>query len=303
METHFYDKFLGEEKPSCPKEKCMFYIISAPYEATVSYKGGTAKGPAAIIEASDQLEFWDGESIPFNEGIYTGPVVDCEGKAEDVLLRIEQAVEEACCNGSIPITLGGEHTVSLAPLRALHKRHGNTFGIVHFDAHGDLRYIYDDTIYSHGCVMRRATELDLPLFQIGIRSLSEEEEQFRKSYGVQHLDGLELARLGGRQALLDPDFRLLPQNFPQKIYVSFDVDAFTSALMPATGTPDPGGLDWYETIFLLEHTIRGREVVGFDVVELAPYPGMHSCEFTAAKLAYSIMGIISRLGKPHSKKV
>lgn len=296
-EIHCYDKFLGEKKAAKPKNECMFHIISAPYEATVSYEGGTAKGPAALIAASDQLEQWDGESTPWNEGIYTGPIVDCEGEPEEVLGRIEKAVDDAVKSGSIPVTLGGEHTVSLAPLRALVKQHGKEFGVVHFDAHGDLRHIYDGTIYSHGCVMRRATDLGLPLFQIGIRSLSEEEEIFRKEYGVGHLDGLELARLGGLNAILNPDFKLLPPDFPKDIYISFDVDAFSSAVMPATGTPDPAGLGWYEAIFLLEHAIRGRNVIGFDVVELAPYPGMHSSDFAAAKITYSIMGIISRLAK------
>ena len=296
-EAHCYDKFLGEPQAARPKEECMFYVISAPYEATVSYEGGTAKGPAALIAASDQLEHWDGESVPFREGIYTGPVVNCEGEPEEVLGRIEAATEEAIKNGSIPVTLGGEHTVSLGPLRALVKHHGNNFGIVHFDAHGDLRYIYDSTLYSHGCVLRRACELGLPLFQIGIRSISEEEEVFRQEYGVQHLDGLELARRGGLAAILAPDFTLLPPDFPENIYVSFDVDAFSSAIMPATGTPDPGGLGWYEAIFLLEHAIKGRNVIGIDVVELAPYPGLHSADLAAAKLTYSIMGIVSRLGK------
>ncbi len=296
-EIHCYDKFLGEEEPYLPKKDCRFYIVSAPYEATVSYMGGTAKGPAALIAASDQLEFWDGESTPWYDGIYTGPVVDCEGEPEQVLGRIENAVREAIENGSIPVTLGGEHTISLAPLRALAKHYGYTFGIVHFDAHGDLRYIYDDTLYSHGCVMRRACELGLKLFQIGVRSLCEEEETFRKEYGVKHLDGLELARMGGLNAILSDNFTLLPPDFPQDIYISFDVDAFSSAVMPATGTPDPGGLGWYEAIFLLEHAIRGRNVIGMDVVELAPYPGFHSSDLAAAKLTYSIMGIISRLGR------
>ncbi|MBQ4132384.1 MAG: agmatinase [Desulfovibrionaceae bacterium] len=295
-EIHCYDKFLGEEEPYLPREDCRFYIISAPYEATVSYEGGTAKGPAALIAASDQLEFWDGESIPWHEGIYTGPIVDCEGEPEEVLGRIEAAVHMAVENGSIPVTLGGEHTISLAPLRALTKHYGNDFGIVHFDAHGDLRYIYDDTLYSHGCVMRRACELGLKLFQVGVRSLCEEEEAFRKDYGVKHLDGLELARMGGLNAILADNFTLLPPDFPQNIYVSFDVDALSSAVMPATGTPDPGGLGWYEAIFLLEHAIRGRNVLGVDVVELAPYPGFHSSDLAAAKLTYNIMGIISRLG-------
>ena len=139
QEAHCYDKFMGEEEPYLPKEQCKFYVVSAPYEETVSYEGGTAKGPAALIAASDQLEHWDGESIPWHEGIYTGPVVDCKGEPEEVLGRIEAAVDAAVKNGSIPVTLGGEHTISLAPLRALVKHYGSNFGIGRVDAHGDRR--------------------------------------------------------------------------------------------------------------------------------------------------------------------
>ena len=288
-------RFMGSELPLRPAADCRYRIISVPYEDNVSYGGGTSRGPAAIIEASDQLEAWDGESIPGDDGIFTGPIVDCTGSPEAVLARIERAVAEALAANNIPVILGGEHTVTLGALRALaRKRSGKKFGVVQFDAHGDLRNTYEDTPYSHGSVMRRACDLGLSLMQVAVRSLCLEEVNFRKTYGVSHLDAAEFSRLGGLAAASRPDFKLLPDDFPQDIYITFDIDALDASLMPATGTPDPGGLSWYEALKLLELTVAGRNVIGLDLVEVAPMPGYHAAEFTAAKLLYYLMGIIQR---------
>ena len=291
-------RFLGSELPFRPAEECRYHIISVPYEDNVSYGGGTSRGPAAILEASDQLEAWDGESVPGDDGIFTGPVVDCTGSAEAVLGRIERATATALELGNCPVLLGGEHTVTLGALRAIarcRKARGlPKFGLVQFDAHGDLRNTYEDTPYSHGSVMRRACDLEIPLMQIAVRSLCLEEVEFRKSYGVHHLDAAEFSRLGGLAAASRPDFKLLPDDFPEEIYITFDIDALDASLMPATGTPDPGGLTWYEALRLLELTVQGRRVIGLDLVEVAPMPGYHAAEFTAAKLLYYLMGIIQR---------
>ncbi len=288
-------RFMGSELPLLPADKCRYRIISVPYEDNVSYGGGTSRGPAAIIEASDQLEAWDGESIPGEDGIFTGPVVDCTGSPEAVLARIERAVAEALNSNNIPVLLGGEHTVTLGALRALARRRGGEkFGVVQFDAHGDLRNTYEDTPYSHGSVMRRACDLGLSLMQVAVRSLCLEEVNFRKTYGVSHLDAAEFSRLGGLAATKESGFKLLPDDFPKDIYITFDIDALDASLMPATGTPDPGGLSWYEALRLLELTVAGRNVIGLDLVEVAPMPGYHAAEFTAAKLLYYLLGIIQR---------
>ena len=291
-------RFLGSELPFRPAKDCRYHIISVPYEDNVSYGGGTSRGPAAILEASDQLEAWDGESVPGDDGIFTGPVVDCTGSAEAVLGRIERATAAALDLGNCPVLLGGEHTVTLGALRAIARRRKKQglpkFGLVQFDAHGDLRNTYEDTPYSHGSVMRRACDLEIPLMQIAVRSLCLEEVEFRKSYGVHHLDAAEFSRLGGLAAASRPDFKLLPDDFPEEIYITFDIDALDASLMPATGTPDPGGLTWYEALRLLELTVQGRRVIGLDLVEVAPMPGYHAAEFTAAKLLYYLMGIIQR---------
>ena len=154
--------------PTCrpPRAKRRdFEIIPAPYEKSVSYGHGTARGPAALLAASQQLEVFDGTGCPAEAGIYTGPAVDCRGKAEAVLARIQSRTAEALAGGRIPIVLGGEHTVSLAPIRALAAT-GVKFGVVQFDAHADLRDQYEGNPLSHACVMRRVVdELSVPLFR------------------------------------------------------------------------------------------------------------------------------------------
>ena len=202
--------------------------------------------------------------------------------------------EFSCCAGAagIPVILGGEHTVTLGVLRALKKRWGS-FGIIQFDAHGDLRDSYEGSRYSHACVMRRAVEdLGLPLFQIGVRSLCPEELVVRREKQIAHLDardaGFPLSRTGAGEPLLP----LLPAGFPDKLFLTFDIDALDASLMPATGTPEPGGLFWWDALHLVERSLAGRTTIGFDVVELAPLAQMHAPTYTAARLVYEIMGII-----------
>lgn len=302
--------FLESELAPRDAADCRFHVIPVPYEATVSYGGGTAGGPAAILEASQQLEVWTGRSIPSEQGIYTWPAVECSGGAETVLERIGAAVEKALAAGpqgvlpktssgadgclaapTVPVILGGEHTVTLGVLRALKKRYGH-FGVVQFDAHADLRDTYEGTPYSHACVMRRAVDdLGLPLFQIGVRSLCPEEVAFRREQGIPHLDA-RATRFPLPRAEENRASALLPADFPGTIFLTFDLDAFDASLMPATGTPEPGGLFWWDALALAERCLAGRVALGFDVVELAPISGLHGPNYTAARLAHEIMGII-----------
>ena len=288
-------RFLESELLESKPEDCLFHVIPVPYEESVSYGGGTSEGPAAILAASSQLETWTGESNPSEAGIYTWPTVNAGGRAEAVLDRIEKAVLMAVDARKgrrvFPVLLGGEHTVTLGALRALAARHGR-FGVVQFDAHADLRYSYEGSRYSHACVMRRAVDdLGLELFQVGVRSLSMEDISFRADKAIPCLDARELAGLGGPAYIASLE-TLLPQSFPEKIFVTFDIDALDASLMPATGTPEPGGLFWWEALALAKLAVKGRTVLGFDVVELAPVDGMHAPNFTAARLTYELMGIV-----------
>ncbi|QGY38683.1 agmatinase [Pseudodesulfovibrio cashew] len=280
MAAHFLD---GEIRNATPEEAGI-HVIPVPLEASVSYGGGTAKGPEAIIGASTQLELWDGKGIPAELGIHTMPPINCDGPVHKVLDRIEDAVAFAVECDALPLVLGGEHTVTLGALRALKQRY--RFGVVQIDAHADLRNTYEGSPYSHACVMRRAVEdLGLPLFQIGVRALSADEADFRKESEIPHLDARALHLSGIPK-------KILPMDFPDRIYVTFDVDGLDPSVIRATGTPVPGGIGWQDALTLLERVLDGRTLIGADVVELAPAPGDHASDFAAAQLAYTLMGLL-----------
>lgn len=292
--------FLESEYAPAPAERAGFYIIPCPFERSVSYGGGAARGPAAILAASQELEAVEniltdeGASIalaPGRAGFHTMAPINCQGPAEAVLARVEAAVEKALAAGAIPVLLGGEHTASLGCLRALSRaahEKGERLGVIQFDAHADLRSAYKGDRYSHASVMRRVLEeLDTPLVQIGAREISPEELEVRERLGLTHYDAVFLARIG-------LPMKPLPEDFPQKIYISFDVDALDSSLMPATGTPSPGGLTWRDAQYILERCAAGREIAGLDIMELAPIAGLHHADFTAARLAHLIMALAAQ---------
>lgn len=278
--------FLGSEFPNSAPEDAFFHVIPVPYEHTVSYGGGTAGGPQAIIEASSQMEVWDGFSVPGELGIHTQSALNCDDDADSVFAELAERVAASIAMGACPVVLGGEHSVTNGPIRALAKLPYKV-GIVQFDAHGDLRHAYEGDIYSHASVMRRAVDAGLPLFEIGLRSLSPEDLEARERYSIAHLDAHEL------QNGFVPE-NVLPADFPEHIFVTFDIDGLDASIMPATGTPEPGGLLWYQSLNLFEKVIRGRKVVGFDVVELAPIKGFPAYDFTTARLIYNFMGLIQR---------
>lgn len=284
--------FLGSEIEQGDKNESKFHIIPVPFEKSVSYGGGTAKGPQAIIEASDQLETYDqihGE--PCILGIHTHQAVDCRGEAADVIQRIRVATSSVIKAGHIPFVLGGEHTVSYgAVMGVVDALGGEPIGIVQFDAHADLRDSYENSIWSHASVMKRLVDEGLPLFQIGIRAMSMEERTVRDQFPtqIQYLDAKTICRD-------NPQHRCtLPPNFPKKIYITVDIDSLDSAIMPATGTPVPGGLSFWQLIDLLESIAEEREIVGMDLVEYAPISGLHVYDYTAADIAYKMIGIAAK---------
>jgi agmatinase len=301
--------FLESERPNAAPDLAAFHVIPVPMEMGISYGRGTSEGPAAILEASTHLEVWDGEGIPVDSGIHTAEFVDCSGGVQDVLGRIEAAVRAAFGAEAIPVLLGGEHTVSLGALEATAGVFGaGKVGIVQFDAHADLRDSYGGNPYSHACVMRRGVELGFPLFQVGVRSLSPEEVEFRARHRIPCLDAREAAGYGaarsGRKAADGQPVRVieLPGDFPDLVYLSFDVDGLDPSIVPSTGTPEPGGLGWYQALSMIESVVAsGRRIVGFDVVELAPDPGSRMSDFTCARLVYDIMGIAIRGPVQHAQ--
>jgi agmatinase len=282
-------RFLGAELPEVAPEAARFHVLPVPYEKTVSYGHGTAKGPGAILAASGQLERWDGASDPGAEGIYTWPAIDCRGKPEKVIGAIAAAVAGILRLGKMPVVLGGEHTVTWGVINGYLDAGVRSFGVVQIDAHADLRDRYEGNPLSHASVMRRVVEAGIPLFQLGNRAYCEEEREARARYGVRYIDADRLAR--ERIDAID-----LPADFPPKVFFTLDVDGIDPSVLPATGTPVPGGLGWYQTLGLFESVARQRRIIGFDLLEFAPIRGFHAFDFAAASLVYKLMGIVQRHG-------
>lgn len=289
-------QFLGSEFTAAEKDKAAFHVIPAPMEISVSYGSGAARGPQAILEASDQLEAFDRGAFPGKDAIYTRePIAPADpAEAQSWVEAIREAVAEALAAGAKPLVLGGEHTVTLGAIQALVAT-GEPFGIVHFDAHADLRNEYEGTPLSHACVLRRCHELGVPLVQFGTRAYSAEEHEYRAANRatIQACDAEDLTLAG-------PPRPILPKSFPKRVYITFDVDAWDPAVMPATGTPVPGGLLWYSVAFILKEIAQIREIIGADVVELAPIPGLNHPDFTAAKMCQLLIGLMEKKTKKTS---
>lgn len=274
----FLDSELTDAERS---EDARFRVIPVPLERTVSYGSGTAKGPDAIIEASNELERITGHAEPCVEGIFTEAPLVCDGPLPDVMERLAQRTEAAVRAGKVPVTLGGEHSLSYGAVMGVARALEQPVGIVQIDAHADLRNAYQGEKHSHASVMHLLAEEGIPLAQFGVRAFSTEEAKSRLKNHVFHVDAEELVT--GHIHSVD-----LPANFPELVYVSFDVDGLDPAQMPATGTPVPGGLGYYQALRLVEHALKGRKCVGFDVVELAP-DGNAAWDFTAAQIVYRLM--------------
>lgn len=277
--------FLASEYVNAPADRAAFHVIPAPMEISVSYGGGAAKGPSAILDASQQLEADDRGLAPGRYGIHTQPLVTAAtDTAEAWLDAVEERLMQCFASGAAPLLLGGEHTLTLAAARVL-RRLGRRVGFVQFDAHADLRDRYEGSPLSHACVMRRILDLDFPILQLGTRAYSQEERALRRRHRIPAFDADDLDRdLSTLQ--------LFPEDFPREVYVTFDVDGLDPSLMPATGTPVAGGLTWREAMRLLDQVAATRKIVGADVVELAPLPGLHYADFAAAQLAHRLLGLM-----------
>lgn len=282
-----YPLFLASEIEQSPIDKAAFSVLPVPYEKTVSYSGGTAKGPLTILEASEQLETWDGKSNPSALGIHTCDVVDCDVEPEQVIENIANAVTKILKAGSMPVVLGGEHTVTYGVIKGYLDAGITDFGVVQIDAHADLRDAYEGDKLSHASVMKRLVDLNIPLYQLGIRAFCEEEIATRQQHGVYFQDADELVP-NNIQSIT------LPESFPKNVFFTLDIDGIDPSVFPSTGTPVPGGLSWYQTLNLFESVAKQRNIIGFDIMEYAPIEGFHAYDFSAALLTYKLMGIVER---------
>lgn len=262
-------------------------IVPVPYDGTTSYRSGARDGPLAIINASRFLELYDEETSQdvSKHGIATLGEVEPNASSPEAMI---DTVYHACLpffqQGKKVVVLGGEHTVSLGGIKAA-KGFQESFSILQFDAHADLRDSYHNTPFSHACVMRRAMEYN-PIEQVGIRSLSEEEAAFIRRESLKPF--YAEYTLDNRETVLEELVkRLLP-----KIYLTIDLDVLDPSIMPSVGTPEPGGLGWYDLLFFLRHLAKEKDIIGFDVVELAPQSGNIAPDFLAAKLVYKLLNYI-----------
>jgi agmatinase len=283
-----YQEFLGLPPEAKGGREPRAAILPLPYDLTTSYQPGARRGPLAILEASTHLETWDEEledETWERVGIETVAAVvpDTTGPAA-TLERIERVAREIVAGGRFLVGLGGEHSVTAPLVRAVRTRHAK-LGVLQLDAHADLRNEFEGSPLNHACVMHRVLDDGVPLASAGVRSLTAEERELIRERRI--------ATVFAPEAVGKPVERWIGRvldALPEEVYVTVDLDAFDPAIMPATGTPEPGGLDWYRALAVLRAVAQARRIVGFDVVELAPIPGLVAPDFLAAKLVYRLLG-------------
>ena len=280
--------FLGGEGAARRPQDAAALVIPFPLEATVTFGGGTARGPEAIIAASPELEFFD-ETLGLEPchafGIATLEAPRVRTPVAAAVDQIASLVSEALAAGHFPLVLGGEHSLTAGAVRPFAGRYSDLV-VLQFDAHADLRDDYRGERHNHGCAMRRVLDAaHVRLVSVGLRNISVDEADFYER---------NRDRVSVHWARNRADWDLAEIVAPlegKPVYVTFDVDGFDASLMPATGTPEPGGLFWDDAMAVLEAAASAGTVVGADVVELAPIDGIHSCDFTAAKLAYKVLSL------------
>ncbi len=290
---HFYDyekNFLGITEPEFSKyEKSKFIIHPVPYEHTSSYQSGSAKGPEAILKASHFVEFYD-EMLQIESykkcGICTAESLNFLNRVDQEAIElIEQITDKFIADGKFVVSLGAEHTVTLGFVKSHLKKYKN-LSVLQIDAHADLRFSYNDNLYSHASVMARVHELDVPLTQVGIRALSKAEAELSST--SQRIHTYYAHDMRKNDHWMDSAINSLTEN----VYLTIDADGFDPSIMPAVGTAEPGGLFWDQTMEFLQRLIERKKVVGFDIVECAPMVGNVNSEYTLAKLCYRIIGFL-----------
>ena len=293
MKTTKGQKFLGLDGGLSSYEGSKVVVLPVPYEATVSYGRGTSRGPAAIIEASQQVELYDEElgCEPCDVGVATLDAPDLKGVSPSELrAALAPTVSKIMEDGKVPLVLGGEHSITPAIVSTVVERNPD-ITVVQFDAHADLREEYEGERMGHASAIARVREF-APALQVGIRNLCKDEVDRARKDGLDIFYAKDMRRSDSWMKEAIERIRT------DEVYVTIDLDAFDSSVMPATGTPEPGGMDWYQVTDFLRLVAKRKRVVGFDIVELAPIAGLHACDFLAAKLAYKCIGYWHENAKP-----
>lgn len=289
------DGFLGIEEGDISYEEAKAVIIPFGLEASVSYGGGTNLGPQAMIDASHEVELFDEQlwCEPYRQiGIATLATPVIKQPIPDALKQLQQLVQQVLDDGKFPFVFGGEHSITAGAIRPYAEKYDDLV-MLHFDAHADLRDGYEGEHYSHAAALRRCIDDDevanrgfhITLVSCGIRNISAGEIPFLDA----NRDRIHIYWAKDKKRWNINDIISHVKGKP--VYLTFDVDGFDGSLMPATGTPEPGGMFWDDVMEIITETAKVSTIVGADINELAPIEGWHACDFLAAKLAYKILGL------------
>jgi len=276
-------EFGGTMPTTADFDSARVVILPIPLDRTTSYVPGTRNGPHEILVASSHMELWDEETGTdvHSIGIFTMPELELPFATMDEVMReIQRVAGELVSRGKFPVILGGEHSITPPVVAAVAATH-TPLSVLQIDAHADLRESFMGTKHNHACAMRRTLDY-ARCTQVGVRSLSPEEASAIPSLATTIFYDCNMRR--------DPDWiARVVDSLGDDVYITIDCDGLDPAIMPAVGTPEPGGLSWYETLALLRRVVESRRVVGFDLVELCPMPGNVSPTFLCAKLVYKIL--------------
>ena len=269
---------LAEEYSNLNKAKVV--VLPVPYDGTSTWLKGADKGPAAIIEASTNMELYDIEtdSEVYKNGIFTSEPINENSSPEQMVSAVKVAVSKHISNGKFVVTIGGEHSVSIGAIEAAAQVFGD-LTVLQLDAHSDLRPEYNNSKYNHACVMSNIKKL-VPVVQVGIRSMDIVEKKFLDTDKVFFAKDIHSSSDWVEDAVT---------KLSENVYITIDLDVFDPSIMPSTGTPEPGGLLWYDVLGLMRTVFEKRNVVGFDVVELCPDKRNKAPDFLAAKLIYKLL--------------
>jgi len=267
-------------KENSTLETAKVVILPAPYDGTSTWGKGADKGPEAIIEASANMELYDIEidSEVYKKNIFTAEPIMVNGMPEKMVEKVKLAVSSFLKKDKLVVMLGGEHSITAGAVAAYTEKYKN-LSVLQLDAHADLRPEYQGSKYSHACVMSRVREI-CPVVQVGIRSMDIIEKPFLEKGRVFFAEEI-CGKIGWQDKAI--------AKLTGQVYITIDLDVFDPSIMPSTGTPEPGGLDWYQVLEFLKKVSQKKNIVGFDIVELCPNKNERSSDFLAAKLIYKLL--------------
>lgn len=284
-------RFLGLQDAFADPDRSRCVILPAPYERTSTFGAGSIHGPQSILRASREVELFDAalgfEPHRAADGIVTQVPLSLQAlPGDEMVATVQDAVGYWRDRNKFIVTLGGEHTAILGAVKS-HVESDSSVTVLQLDAHSDLRETYEGSPLNHACVMARVREFHTNIVSVGIRSQCVEERQAAEELGVKTFYAHDILR---DARAFDETVDSILDAVGQRVYMTFDCDCLDPSIMPATGTPEPGGLSWHQVTTLLQRLCSEKELIGFDISELAPIAGVHHPEFTIAKLIYRVIG-------------